>query len=122
MTPHRMTLAIAVRALDALAHGTRLKVYRLLVLAGNEGLSPSFIAGKLSLPASSLSFHLSHLQNANLVTQRRVGRTLLYAVNFDCMDGLMTYLQENCCRGVEGENCGVDGSEPVTEETKEPVS
>ncbi len=99
MTSRRMTLARAVRALDALAHDTRLKVYRLLVQAGDDGLSAGFIARRLALPASSLSFHLMHLQAAELVTQRRAGRSLIYTVNFACMDGLMAYLQENCCRG-----------------------
>jgi ArsR family transcriptional regulator, arsenate/arsenite/antimonite-responsive transcriptional repressor len=119
MTSKPLSLAVAVRALDALAHSTRLTVYRLLVRAGNDGLTPSFIARKLGLPASSLSFHLSHLQNANLITQRRVGRSLLYAVNFDCMDGLMAYLQENCCRGIAGGPCEPAPSAPV--EAKEPA-
>ena len=119
MTPRRITLARAVRALDALAHETRLKVHRLLVLAGDEGLSAGFIARKLGLPASSLSFHLAHLQNADLVTQRRVGTSLIYAVNFDCMDRLVTYLHENCCQGVDGEDCNVDRAEPTGEEAKE---
>jgi DNA-binding transcriptional ArsR family regulator len=117
-----MTLAVAVRALDALAHNTRLTVYRLFVRAGNDGLTPSFIARKLSLPASSLSFHLSHLQHANLITQRRVGRSLVYAVNFDCMDALMTYLRENCCRGVAGAQCEVGSCEPEVDVAKEPMS
>jgi DNA-binding IclR family transcriptional regulator len=97
-----MTLARAVKALDALAHDTRLR---------------GFIARKLGMPASSLSFHLMHLQAAGLVTQRREGRSLIYAVNFTCMDGLMAYLQENCCRGFGEEACATDlegnDSEPM---------
>jgi DNA-binding transcriptional ArsR family regulator len=99
-----MTLPRAVRALDALAHDTRLRVHRLLVRAGADGLSAGFIARRLGLPASSLSFHLMHLQAAGLVVQRRAGRSLIYAVNFDSMDRLMAYLQENCCRGFSGES------------------
>ncbi len=110
----------AFRALDALAHNTRLKVHRLLVRAGDDGLSAGFIARKLGMPASSLSFHLTHLQAVDLVTQRRVGRSLIYAVNFDCMEALMAYLQENCCRGFlsddrTGDAPGMSaGNEPVT--------
>jgi ArsR family transcriptional regulator len=106
MSPRRITHARAVRALNALAHDTRLKVHRLLVEAGADGLSAGFIARKLGMPASSLSFHLMHLQAADLVVQRRAGRSLIYVVNFDCMDGLMAYLQENCCRGVTEDACG----------------
>lgn len=109
MAPARISHARAVRALDALAHDTRLKVHRLLVQAGEDGLSAGFIARKLGLPASSLSFHLMHLRTAELVTQRRAGRSLVYAVNFALMDGLMAYLQENCCRGFAGEDCEPDG-------------
>lgn len=107
MPSRRMTLPRAVRALDALAHDTRLKVHRLLVRAGADGLSAGFIARRLGLPASSLSFHLMHLQSADLVVQRRAGRSLIYAVNFDSMDGLMAYLQENCCRGFSEEEAPV---------------
>jgi DNA-binding transcriptional ArsR family regulator len=116
MTPARLSHARAVRALDALAHDTRLKVHRLLVQAGEDGLSAGFIARKLALPASSLSFHLTHLQTAELVTQRRAGRSLIYAVNFAVMDGLMAYLQENCCRGFADEGCdaGACGAEDQT--------
>ena len=52
------------------------------------------------MPASSLSFHLAHMQAAEMVIQRREGRSLIYTVNFECMDALMAYLQENCCKGV----------------------
>lgn len=116
MAPRRMTLARAVRALNALAHDSRLKAYRLLVQAGEDGLSAGALARKLAMPASSLSFHLMHLQAADLVTQRRAGRSLIYAVNFTGMDGLMAYLQENCCRGFAEDGCAVVGSKPDTVE------
>src|SRR5258707_11679968 len=120
MVSVRISHLRAVRALDALAHDTRLKVHRLLVQAGQDGLSAGFIARKLGLPASSLSFHLMHLQTAELVTQRRAGRSLIYAVNFAVMDGLMAYLRENCCRGFADESCDADacvGDEQKVEET-----
>ena len=120
MASSRISHARVVRALDALAHDTRLRVHRLLVQAGEDGLSAGFIARKLGLPASSLSFHLMHLQTAELVTQRRAGRSLIYAANFALMDGLMAYLQENCCRGFGGEDCDTDacaGEEQKLEET-----
>lgn len=90
----------AVRALGALAHDSRLQVHRLLVRAGDKGLSAGAIAEQLDIPSSSLSFHLMHLQAADMVQQRREGRSLIYSVNFDCMDQLMEYLRENCCQGV----------------------
>ena len=89
----------AVLALSALAHESRLQVHRLLVEAGEDGLSAGVIAERLGFPASSLSFHLAHMQAADMVRQRREGRSLIYSVNFECMDALMAYLQENCCQG-----------------------
>ena len=122
MTPARISHARAVRALDALAHDTRLRVHRLLVQAGEDGLSAGFIARKLGLPASSLSFHLMHLQTAELVTQRRAGRSLIYAANFALMDGLMAYLQENCCRGFANEGCDTDSCEAAEQTVDETSS
>ena len=90
----------AVLALSALAHDSRLQVHRLLVQAGEGGLSAGAIAEQLNIPASSLSFHLAHMQAAEMVMQQRDGRSLIYSVNFESMDALMEYLQENCCKGI----------------------
>jgi DNA-binding transcriptional ArsR family regulator len=97
----------AVSALSALAHDSRLQVHRLLVQAGEDGLSAGAIAEHLGMPASSLSFHLAHMQAAEMVRQRREGRSLIYTVNFECMDALMEYLQENCCQGVPSRSSSV---------------
>lgn len=115
MARRRMAHPQAVRALGALAHDTRLQIHRLLVQAGDAGLSAGFIARKLALPASSLSFHLAHLQGAGVISHRRVGRSLIYAADFGCVDGLLEYLRENCCRGFAEDGCGtgVADSEPA---------
>ena len=97
--PIRLDLPIAASALAALGHETRLAVYRLLVEAGEGGLQPGRIAEALKLPASSLSFHLMHLQHAGLVSHRREGRGLIYTTRYDVMEALVGYLQENCCKG-----------------------
>lgn len=94
----------AVQALGALAHDTRLALYRMLVEQGPDGLAAGIIAERLGLPPSSLTFHVQHLHRAGLVTQRRVGRQLLYAADFAVMNGLLGYLTENCCgRGSAGQ-------------------
>jgi ArsR family transcriptional regulator, arsenate/arsenite/antimonite-responsive transcriptional repressor len=89
----------AVAALGALAHETRLEVFRLLVQKGPDGLPAGAIAEKLDLPPSSLTFHLQQLLHAGLVTQRRLSRQLIYATDFAAMNGVMGYLTENCCGG-----------------------
>ena len=92
-----MNSALAVQALGALAHETRLAIYRMLVEGGPDGLSAGVIAERLGLPPSSLSFHVQHLHRAGLVTQRRLSRQLFYAADFTSMNGLVGFLTENCC-------------------------
>lgn len=87
----------AIMALGALAHETRLAVFRLLVQRGPDGLSAGTIAQALGLLPSSLTFHLQQLTHAGLITQRRMSRQLIYATDFATMNALMGYLTENCC-------------------------
>ena len=94
-----MEAIAAVGALSALAHESRLEAFRLLVQAGPEGLTPGRIGEQLGLPATTLSFHLNQLKQAGLVRFRREGRCLIYAAEYDAIDGLLGYLTENCCRG-----------------------
>src|ERR1700728_5326427 len=97
----------AVQALAALAHETRLALYRMLVERGPEGLPAGVIAERLGIPPSSLTFHLQHLHRAGLVTQRRLHRQLIYATDFSAMNGLVLYLTDNCCgRGSDAGLCG----------------
>jgi len=100
-----METHLAVRSLSALAHGHRLRVFRLLVKAGASGLAAGEIAGRLELPPSSLSFHLAALENAGLVTARRTGRFIHYRVEPDAIRALLGYLTEDCCEG-RPELCG----------------
>jgi len=93
----------AVAAFSALGHEHRLAVYRLLVEAGPQGLSAGVIAGKLGIPASSLTFHTQALVRAGLVAQRRESRLLIYSADFAAMNTLVAYLTENCCG--EGQTC-----------------
>lgn len=98
---------LVVRALGALAHESRLAIFRALVVAGPEGLPAGEIAEQLGLSPSSLSFHLKDLSHAGLVTGRQEGRFIYYTANFDAMSGLIAFLTENCCAGAP---CGVGGA------------
>ena len=83
----------------ALAQETRLRVFRLLVEAGSDGLSASVIADTIDIPANTLSFHVKNLLGAGLVQARREGRFIYYAANFEHMEALLGFLTKNCCRG-----------------------
>lgn len=89
----------AISALAALAHETRLDVFRLLVRAGVEGLAAGAIAEALGVPSATLSFHLKELKNAGVVDCRRAGRSLIYRPDFQAMNALLGFLTENCCEG-----------------------
>ena len=87
----------AIAALAALAQETRLDLFRLLVTVGPEGLPAGVIAERLRVAPSSLSFHLQQLVHAGLITQRRLGRQLIYSAEYGAMNDLLAYLTENCC-------------------------
>src|ERR1700733_4012777 len=97
LSDHLMDTNNAVQALAALAHETRLALYRMLVERGPDGLPAGVIAERLGLQPSSLTFHVQHLHRAGLLTRRRLGRQLIYAADFSVMNGLVGYLTENCC-------------------------
>lgn len=94
-----MQEAHVIRSLAALAHEARLRVFRALVVAGPEGLTPSALAEALGIAPNALSFHLKELAHAELVSQERQGRNVLYRAAFAQMQGLLAYLTENCCEG-----------------------
>jgi ArsR family transcriptional regulator, arsenate/arsenite/antimonite-responsive transcriptional repressor len=88
-----------VKSLAALAQAVRLRVFRALVVAGPTGLTPAALSESLGVPGTALSFHLKELLHADLVSQERDGRHLIYRAAFERMNGLLSYLSENCCQG-----------------------
>src|SRR6516225_7754279 len=92
----------AVSALAALAQDNRLDVFRLLVQAGPDGMPAGRVSEQLGLAPNTLTFHFDRLRDAGLVTVRRDGRSMIYAAQFETMNGLLAYLTKNCCRGAAG--------------------
>ncbi|SIR76574.1 helix-turn-helix transcriptional regulator [Pseudacidovorax sp. RU35E] len=88
-----------VEALAALAHPVRLRIFRALVVVGQDGLTPGVMSEGLDIPNTSLSFHLKELTRAGLVSQERASRHLVYRAQYDRMSGLLGFLTENCCQG-----------------------
>lgn len=88
-----------VKALGALAQETRLKLFRLLVIAGENGLTPSDMADKLEVAPTALSFHLKELSHAGLVRSERDGRHIIYRSEFQTMNALLSFLTAECCQG-----------------------
>ena len=89
----------AVDALGALAHETRLSVFRMLVKAGPEGLIAGTIAGQAAVPPSTMSHHLATLERAGLVQSERESRLIRYRADFAGMRRLLAFLMQDCCEG-----------------------
>lgn len=99
----------AVRALAALGNVTRLRLFRLLVRAGHDGLNVGEIQRLLDQPASTLAHHLGKLSGAGLVVQTRHGREVMCTADFARMNGLLAYLTDQCCNGVGPKRSGRAG-------------
>ncbi|MFT8246478.1 ArsR/SmtB family transcription factor [Roseomonas sp. BN140053] len=89
----------ALDALGALSQETRLRIVRLLVTAGPDGMAAGAIGEAMDATSSRLSFHLTHLEHAGLVQSRRDGRSIRYSAVYDALSGLIAFLMRDCCQG-----------------------
>lgn len=89
----------ALAALGALAHETRLSVFRLLVTVGPDGLAAGAVAERLTVLPNTLSTHLAILSRAGLIEAARHGRSVRYRANYAGMRELMAFLMRDCCAG-----------------------
>jgi DNA-binding transcriptional ArsR family regulator len=99
-----MDISSAVDALEALAHETRLGVFRMLVEAGPDGLSAGDIAERMGALQNTMSSHLGKLQRAKIITSQRDGRHVIYRADFEALGGLIVYLMKDCC-GASAQVC-----------------
>lgn len=100
-----MEISVATSALGALAQESRLRIFRLLVQCGPDGMAAGDIARRLKLPQNTLSFHLATLTRARLVAARKEGRSIIYSLDLEGTRGLLSFLVEDCCGG-KAELCG----------------
>lgn len=89
----------ALDAFSALSQETRLRMVRVLVQAGPEGLPAGAIGTALGVSSSGASFHLAHLERAGLILSRRESRSIIYSARFDSLAGLIEFLMRDCCSG-----------------------
>jgi len=95
----------ALSCLSALAHETRLAIFRLLVQEGPTGMPAGEIALNLSVPSPTLSFHLKELERAGLIGATRQQRQIIYATDYSGMRALIDFIMRDCCQG-RPELCG----------------
>lgn len=92
-----MKIDDAATRLEALGNATRLRIYRMLVRAGEPGMSVGKLQSRLGIAASTLSHHLKTLLIVGLITQERDGTTLICRTNYPMMRGLVEFLVAECC-------------------------
>ena len=92
-----MKLDTAALILSKIGNPTRLKIVRLLVRAGEQGMPVGAIQKKLQIPGSTLTHHISHLKSAGLIHQEREQATLICKMEFEVLNQLVAYLTEECC-------------------------
>ena len=92
-----MKLEAAAHQLEALGNPTRLRVYRILVRAGADGLPVGRLQAKIGIAASTLSHHLHRLILTGLVSQERQSTVLICRANYPAMDALLGFLSDECC-------------------------
>ena len=91
--------------MGALGQETRLRAFRLLVEAGEEGVPAGEIARRLDVPHNTMSSHLALLTRAGLIRSRRESRSIIYTADFAGIRALLAFLVQDCCRG-RPEACG----------------
>jgi ArsR family transcriptional regulator len=92
-----MKLDQAANILAKIGNPTRLRIVRLLVRAGDEGLAVGQIQKQLDIPGSTLTHHIAHLKSAGVISQRRQQATLICTMEYDVLQQLVDYLTEECC-------------------------
>ena len=112
-----MKVVTAVNSLAALAQASRLELFKLLVRRGPDGYTPNEIAEKLSIPGSTLSFHIKELVQDGLVKARKQSRFIYYSPDFDAVNELMSFLTEHCC-SLSDQDCCPPTSKPLRPKRK----
>ncbi len=112
-----MNIETVATQLDALGNATRLQIYRLLVRAGQAGLSVGILQARLDMPGSTLSHHLKRLIETGLVRQERVATSLVCRAIYPAMRTLISYLADECCADESAGLAGVSGTAADVAET-----
>jgi DNA-binding transcriptional ArsR family regulator len=89
----------ALDAFGALSQETRLRMVRVLVQAGRDGMSAGAVGEAVDASSSGASFHLAHLERAGLISSRRESRSIIYTANYDGLSALIEFLMRDCCSG-----------------------
>lgn len=96
----------AASAFAALGSEQRLSILRRLVRAGPDGVPIGELGEAVGITGSVLTHHLKQMVSAGLVLQRRDGRRILCAVDYDEIRRLSDFLLHECCADQGGHTSG----------------
>ena len=94
---HALSIEEAAQGFAACGSEPRLTVLRLLVRAGDAGLTVEEIQERSGLPASTLAHHLRVLAAGGLVVQERKGRAVVSRAAYRQLEALAAFLLDECC-------------------------
>ncbi|WP_420806093.1 ArsR/SmtB family transcription factor [Ferrimonas senticii] len=97
MSEATVELNEVAKVLKELGHATRLSIYKCVVRAGFQGVAVGTIQEQLQIPGSTLSHHISNLMSAGLISQRREGRTLYCVAEYEQLNAVIGFLNDECC-------------------------
>ena len=83
--------------MDALGAPVRLEIYRLLIRAGEPGMTITHIQQRMGMARSTLSHHLHRLIEGGLVSTEKSGSALICRADYTAMNTLVGYLSDECC-------------------------
>jgi DNA-binding transcriptional ArsR family regulator len=89
----------AQAAFAALSQETRLRIVRMLVKAGPDGMAAGAIADALGVSPSNVSFHLKELEHSGMISSRRDARSIIYGADYETLRGIVEFLMKDCCDG-----------------------
>lgn len=92
-----MIIEKAASQLEALGNASRLRIYRVLVRAGQKGIAVGQLQERVGIPASTLSHHLKRLVDTGLASQERQATTLICRADYSSMQTLIGFLVDECC-------------------------
>lgn len=87
----------AANAMDALGAPVRLEIYRLLIRAGEPGMTITRIQQRTGIARSTLSHHLRRLIEGGLVSTQKSGAAQICRADYAAVNNLVSYLSDECC-------------------------